>query len=100
MPIRAVLFDKDGTLFDFFATWMPAYEAIALETAGGDAGLAHRLLILAGWEPHTGRVAPRSILAAGTYDEMATLWARETERSDVAELVARYEAYCRDHGTA
>lgn len=98
MPIRAVLFDKDGTLFDFFSTWMPAYEAIAHYTAGGDPALARRMLTLAGWDPATGRVAPRSILAVGTYDEMAALWGAEARRSDVAELTAYYEAYCRRHG--
>ena len=24
-PIRGILFDKDGTLLDFCATWIPAY---------------------------------------------------------------------------
>ena len=28
-PIHGILFDKDGTLLDFCATWIPAYRAAA-----------------------------------------------------------------------
>ena len=32
-PIRGILFDKDGTLLDFCAAWIPAYRAAAGEIA-------------------------------------------------------------------
>ncbi len=32
-PIRAILFDKDGTLFDFRKTWLAAYRGSAAELA-------------------------------------------------------------------
>lgn len=98
--IRAVLFDKDGTLFDFFSTWMPAYEALAHHTAGGDAEVMERLLALAGRDPISGRVSPHSILAAGTFLQLAELWAAETRRGDIAALRDHYESYCRAHGIA
>ena len=33
-PIRAILFDKDGTLFDFRETWLAAYRGATAEVAG------------------------------------------------------------------
>ena len=35
-PVKAVLFDKDGTLVDFNGTWHALYEKLALEVTGGD----------------------------------------------------------------
>jgi phosphoglycolate phosphatase len=97
--IRAVLFDKDGTLFDFFGTWVPAYEIIAAELAEGDASLALRLLEAGGHDPATGRVQPRSILAGGTNRELAQLWAPMLGRSDVTTLESQFDLFFRAHST-
>lgn len=35
-PIRAILFDKDGTLVDFQRTWGPAARAVMQHLAGGN----------------------------------------------------------------
>ena len=32
---RGILFDKDGTLLDFEATWAPLFRALTLELADG-----------------------------------------------------------------
>jgi phosphoglycolate phosphatase len=74
--IRGLLFDKDGTLIDFFATWGAAYQAVAAEIAAltGDAGKADELLRLGGYDPATGKLDPASPLACGTNDEIAALW--------------------------
>jgi phosphoglycolate phosphatase len=42
-PIRAILFDKDGTLVDFDRTWGPAVQAVLRHLAGGDADLYRTL---------------------------------------------------------
>jgi phosphoglycolate phosphatase len=85
-PIRAILFDKDGTLIDFRATWLSAYEVIVREAFGADDALADRLLTAGGYEPATGRLDPTSVLAAGTNEEIARLWAGIVGRTDVAVL--------------
>jgi phosphoglycolate phosphatase len=74
--IRGLLFDKDGTLIDFFATWGAAYQAVAAEVAAqtGDPGKADELLRLGGYDPATGVLDPASPLACGTNDEIAALW--------------------------
>jgi len=84
--IRAVLFDKDGTLIDFRATWLPAYEAIAREMAGADAALAHRLLTTGGYDAISGEIDPTSPLAAGTNHEIAAVWAGILGRDDIASF--------------
>ncbi|MFZ5789908.1 MAG: HAD family hydrolase [Pseudomonadota bacterium] len=90
--IRAVLFDKDGTLFDFNATWMPIYRETASEVAGGDTALALRLLVESGYDPVKGRLDPGSPLAAGTNAEIAEIWARLLEgRGDAAALTRRFD---------
>ena len=75
VPVRAVLFDKDGTLLDYARTWTPINREIALLAARGDPHLADTLLALGGQDPVTGVVRPGSPLAAGTHDEVAELFA-------------------------
>jgi phosphoglycolate phosphatase len=98
--IRAVLFDKDGTLFDFFGTWAPAYETIAAELAEGDAALALRLLTAGGHDPAAGTITPRSVLSGGTNREIAELWCPLLGRDDVSTLEAQLDLFFRAHGAS
>ena len=75
-PIRGILFDKDGTLLDFCATWIPAYRAAAAEIVDLVGGVDARALLAAvGYDAATGGCDPHSVLAAGTNLEFATAWA-------------------------
>ena len=93
MSIKGILFDKDGTLLDFHATWMPAYGEAArmLEREAGRAGLAARLLALGGYREADARCDPRSLLACGSTSEIAELWAMEAGLQDVAAITERIE---------
>lgn len=75
--MRGVLFDKDGTLIDFFAMWIPAYEEAArlVVDALGRADLLPTILRAGGYDPATGRVTPGSVLASGTNQEVVDSWA-------------------------
>jgi phosphoglycolate phosphatase len=73
--IQGILFDKDGTLLDYHATWMPLNRQAALEAAGGDAALAEHLLVSTGYDPASGRCRADSLLASATNDEIAAVWA-------------------------
>jgi phosphoglycolate phosphatase len=91
--IRAILFDKDGTLFDFHGTWMPGYRAIAADLAGGDAALAARMLAATGLDPETGRLDPSSALAAGTNQEIAALWSAVADLGAADAITARLDSW-------
>jgi phosphoglycolate phosphatase len=74
-PIRAVLFDKDGTLFEFAASWRGVVEAILDRLAGADDLLRGRLGAIGGYDVAAGRFSPGSPIVVGATDEIAALWA-------------------------
>lgn len=91
--VHAVLFDKDGTLFDFYKTWGPVTEAAALAVAGGDQAKADHILANSGKDMSTGRYRPGSPIASGSNQQIAQLWADLLGRShDVGEIYLRMEA--------
>jgi phosphoglycolate phosphatase len=93
VPIKGVLFDKDGTLLDFHATWVPAYRSAA-QAVSSDAGLpelADQLLSIGGYDHASGRCQPGQVLASGTNVEIAHLWAEACGLDDAMPLVARIE---------
>lgn len=92
VPIRGLLFDKDGTLLDYDATWGPANRTAALTLAEGDGALAERLLVAGGYRPESGTYAPNSVMAAGTNAEIAALWQPYLPAQPVDRLTARLEA--------
>ena len=74
MTIKAILFDKDGTLLDYHATWTEVNLKAAATAARGDADLARALLILADADPETGRAEAGGLFAAGNSAEIAEAW--------------------------
>jgi phosphoglycolate phosphatase len=74
LSIGGIFFDKDGTLLDYAASWIPINRRAADCAAAGDAELAARLLRIGGMDPSTGRIAPEGILATGSTEEIAATW--------------------------
>ncbi|HBB84494.1 MAG TPA: phosphatase [Sulfitobacter sp.] len=64
--IKGLLFDKDGTLFDFAATWEPWAEAFLLRACNGDRSFAARVGADIGFDFALRRFARDSIAIAGT----------------------------------
>lgn len=71
MPIDAILFDKDGTLFDFSATWSATTRQVIEKLSRNDPVLAVTLAGVAGFDLDTGAFAPDSILIAWSNREIA-----------------------------
>ncbi len=66
--VAGLLFDKDGTLFDFQATWGVWCAGLVQEIAAGDPGLAAALASALGFDLDEGRFEPESPVIAGTME--------------------------------
>lgn len=83
--IRGVLFDKDGTLFEYHGTWVPILFEVAAMVAGDEA-LALRLIDAVGYDAESGRIKAGSLFAGGDTLELADAWLRlgvKREREDL-----------------
>ena len=98
MALRGILFDKDGTLLDFEATWTPVLRELALEAAGGDVETAMGLLVRGGFLPETGGFRAGSVLAAGTSRSIVELWQPDLRDEEFAAAVARMDRTFHQHG--
>ncbi len=67
----AVLFDKDGTLFEFTATWAGWAHALLMRVARGDRDRAARIGPRIGYDLGTRSFRPDSLVIAGTPPELA-----------------------------
>ena len=74
--IKGILFDKDGTLLDFNATWLTAYIQAANRIAEsiGHPELAESLLRSGGYDTVTGQWGADSLLASGSNQQILDFW--------------------------
>ncbi len=71
MTIKAILFDKDGTLIDFNATFAPATALVLEELAGSNDVLLAQMAQAVDFDPETTTIAPGSVLVAGSLENIA-----------------------------
>jgi phosphoglycolate phosphatase len=98
LAIRGILLDKDGTILDFQRTWVPINREAALHAAGGDRPLADELLALGGHDPATDVVAPGTVLASGSIDDIAGAFASRLGPRAPPRLAAEIDRIFREGG--
>ena len=84
--IRAVLFDKDGTLIDFQATWGPAAVRVVGQLSEGDPERRDCLARIIGLDLAAERINPASIFIGGATEDYAPGWAACLCAADVPAL--------------
>lgn len=67
-PIRGLVFDKDGTLFDFHATWSVWCDGLIRDLSGTDAALLDRLARRLAFDLDARRFEKSSPMIAGTME--------------------------------
>lgn len=87
IPIQAVVFDKDGTLFDFASTW-EAWAMAFLQRLARDEAHARAMAAAVGFSYETQSFLPESIVIAGMPSEIAQALAPSLPEWDKAALVA------------
>lgn len=86
-PPRGLLFDKDGTLLDFHASWQPVNDIAIKFAANGDRALEVKLRAAGGLHPVTGLAQPNTLLAAGSTREIAAAFIAAGSPFVLADLV-------------
>jgi phosphoglycolate phosphatase len=98
--IKGILFDKDGTLVDFNATWFGIADFMAMDAAGGDRWKADKLLAVAGYDFAAKRFKADSIFAAGTNLDVVELWFPRLSSAEQLAAVARFNEITAVKGAA
>ena len=96
--MRGILFDKDGTLIDFHASWSRLYRDLALDLADGDPVRAEALLLAGGMDPDSGQVRAGSVLAAGNTIDITLAWYPELSGRERQAMIARIDRRFYENG--
>ncbi|MGP9791029.1 HAD family hydrolase [Roseinatronobacter sp. NSM] len=86
--VSAVLFDKDGTLFDFSASWSDYTTGILNDLSQGDESRAHAMAASLQFDHQARQFMPGSPVIAGTVDVAACLLAPHLPHMGHGAIVA------------
>src|SRR5947209_9864473 len=91
MPIRAILFDKDGTLVDFQRTWGPATHTVLTQLSNGDCATFDRLCAVSLYDAAERKLLPGSPVVIETTYGYGKLWAEVLGLPLTREFVDRID---------
>jgi len=80
MALAGLLFDKDGTLIHFNATWNPAVLEVMRRQSGGDLLILQRLAVALNYDLDSGGFRQGAAFVAGTWDDYGRAWAQALGR--------------------
>jgi len=89
--IKGIIFDKDGTLFDFQATWGAWSRGLLTEESGGDPVLLQRLADALGYDLALNGFRPDSVVIAATTEAVAEQMLPLLPGVAKADLLARMD---------
>ncbi|WP_257098582.1 HAD family hydrolase [Pseudovibrio flavus] len=98
MAIRAVLFDRDGTLTDLDKTWGEALTQVLYNLADGDHQLAAELGDLTGFDYAERRCRPDSMIIVSSPPQYAAIWAEHLGAPADEVFFARVEDIMQEEG--
>jgi phosphoglycolate phosphatase len=84
MIIRGLLFDKDGTLIQSDATWVPIYRKLLCDQFGCDDVEANAMMQPVGYDPFTDGFVANSVLASGTTRQLVEIWWPDLDAAGIA----------------
>ncbi len=88
MRAQAILFDKDGTLFDFQRTWAPWVAVVIDRLAAGDEALAEALAAAWHFDRAARRIGADSIVISGHVGQVAQAISPLVPQFRAGDLVA------------
>ncbi|MFV1443477.1 MULTISPECIES: HAD family hydrolase [unclassified Phaeobacter] len=91
MPVDALLFDKDGTLFDFAETWNRWTRRMLELLSDGDAERLQAMAAAIDFDLQTGEILPSSLVIASTNRQVAEALAPYVSTMDL-DALERYMA--------
>lgn len=89
LQLDGIIFDKDGTLFDFSASWEAWAQALILDLAGGELSRARAIGEAIGFDSKTKSFRPDAIAITHTVEEIAAALEPLQSRLDLAAIVER-----------
>lgn len=89
--ITGILFDKDGTLFDFQASWASWTHNMLHELAHGDEFTARKMAEAIGFDLENSNFLRTSPFIAGTADEVAALLSPYLANQDANEILQKID---------
>jgi phosphoglycolate phosphatase len=96
--IKGILFDKDGTLVDFQATWFAIGDLLALQAADGDRARADALMEAAGYDFDKKCFKADSVFAACTNADIVALWYPDAAAEDRRKMTIGFDRFTAEEG--
>ena len=91
MAIKAILFDKDGTLIDVNRTWIPIYRHMLAAEFQADDSEVTRLLQKAGYDAESDNFRAGSVLAGGTTRQLVNIWWPDADNAHRSATTTRID---------